>query len=172
MIVLIGESASGKSTIEKELCNKGYERVISYTTRPKRPNEQYDVDYHYISEEEFLRLENIGYFAETTSYRGWHYGAAKKDCLDNKLIVVEPHGLRQLKQDKELNIISFYIKVSDNERLSRIAKRGDDIMECFRRVVSDQGVFQGIENEVDYVINGENTTENIIEEILDYIGKR
>lgn len=172
MIVLIGESASGKSTIEKELCKRGYERVISYTTRPKRPNEQHDVDYHYITEKEFLSLKNVEHFAETTSYRGWHYGAAKKDCLDNKIIVVEPHGLRQLKQDKELNIVSFYIKVSDNERLSRIAKRGDDIMECFRRVVSDQGVFQGIENEVTYIINGENAIENIVEEILDHTSMR
>ena len=37
MIILVGESASGKSSIEKCLVEDyGYNKIISYTTRPPR----------------------------------------------------------------------------------------------------------------------------------------
>ena len=37
MIVLVGESASGKSSIEKYLVdNYGYNKIVSYTTREPR----------------------------------------------------------------------------------------------------------------------------------------
>ena len=40
MIILVGESASGKSTIEKILENKyGYTKTVSYTTRSVRDGE-------------------------------------------------------------------------------------------------------------------------------------
>ena len=48
MIVLVGESASGKSSIERNLVEKhGYNRVISYTTRKPRTGEHDGVDYHF-----------------------------------------------------------------------------------------------------------------------------
>ena len=170
MIVLIGESASGKSTIEKELTKNGLNKIVSYTSRTARQGEINGVDYHYISKSEFERLLSEGFFAEHTIYNGWYYGIAKEDCKDNSCVVVEPHGLRLLKKIPELNIISFYIKVPEHERLVRIAKRGDNIMEIFRRIISDQGVFQGIEDEVSFTINGCDTIENNVNEILNYIG--
>ena len=40
IIVLLGASASGKSTIERRLAdNYGFEKIVSYTTRPKRHDE-------------------------------------------------------------------------------------------------------------------------------------
>ena len=156
MIVLIGESGSGKSTIEKELVNRGFKKIVSYTTRPIRKNEVDGIDYHYITEEDFLNKLQNNIFAEYTMYNDWHYGIAKKDCIDNAVVVVEPYGFRQLKAINNLNIISFYIYVDERERLIRMMRRGDNLMEVFRRIFSDQGVFQGIKNEVDYIIENKN----------------
>ena len=39
MIILIGESGSGKTTILKELEKIGYNRIKDYTTREKREGE-------------------------------------------------------------------------------------------------------------------------------------
>lgn len=156
MILLVGESASGKSTIEKELVKFGYNKVVSYTTRPPREGEVDGVDYHFISEDDFITLNNCDFFAETAEYRGWLYGSAVKDCTYDKIAVVTPHGLRQLQRNKELDIRSFYINVNRRNRLIKILQRGDDIEEAYRRSVSDVGMFDGIEDEVDYVINNYN----------------
>lgn len=152
MILLVGESASGKSTIEKQLVNYGYSKIVSYTTRPMREGEVNGIDYHYISEEDFLYHLKINFFAEYTIYNGWYYGIAHEDCLDNSVVVVEPHGFRQLLKIPNLHIKSFYIQVPERVRLKRMVDRGDNLMEVFRRIFSDQGLFQFIDKEVDYVV--------------------
>ncbi len=165
IIILLGESASGKSTIERELSKKGLNRIISYTTRTIRKNEIDGIDYHFISEDKFLDNLTNGFFAEYTKYNDWYYGIARKDCLDDSISVVEPFGFRQLQKIPDLNITSFYIKVPERERLKRMVDRGDDLMEVFRRIFSDQGVFQSIGQEVDFVIENYNI-DDCVNEIL------
>jgi len=165
MIVLMGESASGKSTIENELVKLGYDKIISYTTRPGRSSENDGKDYHFLTEEAFEYNKQDGFFAEHVTYRGWHYGIAKDDCTNDAVVVVEPSGLRQLKKMKNLNITSFYLKCTERERLIRMAKRGDEIMEIVKRIFSDQGVFQGIESEVTHIIDSNRKIQEILFDI-------
>ena len=154
MVVLVGESASGKSSIEKYLVdNYGYKKVVSYTTRPPRDGEVDGVDYHFIDKSQFRRLKVQGFFAETAEYNGWYYGTAKKDCTDDKVAVLTPHGLRQMCKIDDIKVISFYINVPRRDRLIKILQRGDNIEEAYRRSLSDVGQFDGIEDEVDFVIN-------------------
>lgn len=49
-IILMGKAASGKDTLQKELVNQGFERVVTATTRQPREGEQDGVDYHFFSE--------------------------------------------------------------------------------------------------------------------------
>lgn len=159
MLILIGESGSGKSTIEKILKeNYDYRKIVTYTTRNPRNGEINGVDYNFISPEEFLALKDSGFFVETATYNGWHYGTAKQDCTDDKIAILTPHGFRQVlryaQQNNDLNIISFYIRVPRKDRLIRILKRGDNIEEAYRRNLSDVGMFDGVEDEVNYVIDG------------------
>lgn len=166
MIVLIGESASGKSTIEKELVNRGLKKIVSYTTRPIRYGEEDGIDYHYISEERFNELKAGQWFSKSTKYNSWYYGIARIDCVNDSVVVVEPFGFRQLKNMKDLEIISFYINTDERTRLKRMADRGDNLMELFRRIISDQGVFQGMDEEVNYVIDGCQGVESATDEIM------
>ena len=63
MLILIGESGSGKSTIEKMLKeNYDYRKIATYTTRSPRNGEINGVDYNFISPEEFLALKDSGFF--------------------------------------------------------------------------------------------------------------
>lgn len=158
MIVLVGESASGKSSIEKELVSMGYNKIVTYTTRPMREEDIDGETYHFVTEEQFNSIKEKGMFAEYASYRGWQYGTAKEDCTNDKVVVLTPHGLRQLKKNKDLNIVSFYIDVPRRDRLIKILERGDDIEEAYRRNLSDVGQFDGIEDEVDYVIENQGYT--------------
>ena len=169
MIVLVGESASGKSSIEKYLVEHyGLRKIVSYTTRPPREGEVDGVDYHFISEQEFLRMKYDEAFAETAVYRGWYYGTAKEDCADDKVAVLTPHGLRQIKKIPGLNVVSYYIAVPRRDRLIKILQRGDDIEEAYRRSLSDVGQFDGIEDEVTWVFENPNycfSVEHIAESI-------
>ena len=179
MIVLIGQSCAGKSTIEKALCKDlEIDRIISYTSRPIRINEIDGIDYHYITDDEFYKKILDGFFAESTTYNGWNYGIAKEDCKDNSIVVVEPFGYRSLKKDKDLNIVSFYIWTEERERVVRMMERGDKVMESFRRIISDQGGFNGVYLEVDYKIDNErgklneaiNNIKSILKDIRRYNG--
>ena len=163
MIVLVGESASGKSSIERELVALGFNKIVTYTTRPMRKEDINGKTYHFISEEQFNDMVEKNLFAEHASYNGWQYGTAKEDCTDDKVVVLTPHGLRQLKKNIDLKIISFYIKVPRRDRLIKILERGDDIEEAYRRNLLDVGQFDGIEDEVDYVIRNEGYKRSIVD---------
>lgn len=173
MIALLGESGSGKSTIQNVLCKKyGYEKLITYTTRKPRNGEVDGTDYHFISEDTFKQMYRNNAFCETASYNGWHYGTAKNDCTNNKVAVITPHGLRQIKAFKNLKLSSFYIDVPRRDRLIKILERGDDMEEAYRRSLSDVGQFDGISDEVDYAIPNPNymkKAEEIAEKIQDIV---
>ncbi len=177
MIILVGESASGKSTIEKILVDKyGYKKTVSYTTRPLRDGEINGRDYHFISKDEYMEKFNSDFFIETGAYRGWFYGSTKEQYTKNTICVLTPHGLRQikkaLKNQEELDTHIFYIKVPRRDRLVKILQRGDDIDESIRRNQCDVGQYDGIEDEVDYIIKNDNyekSPEIIADEIINYI---
>ena len=57
-----------------------------------------------------------------------------------------------VKEYPEIKIVSFYINVPRRDRLIKILQRGDNIEEAYRRSLSDVGQFDGIEDEVDFVI--------------------
>lgn len=90
----MGKSACGKSTIEKELSSKlGYNRIVTYTTRPKRDNETDGVDYNFVSKSRFNEMNMNGEFIETRKYNTffglWDYGTAKHSIdLDKNDYVV------------------------------------------------------------------------------------
>lgn len=162
MIILVGESGSGKSTVEKILIEQcGMKPIVSYTTRPKRANEEDGVDYHFVSDSKFNEMKKQGLFLETGDYNSWHYGTLKSDYKEDSVAVLTPHGMRQLNNARFLPFIA-YIKVPRRDRLIKILQRGDDIEEAYRRSLSDVGQFDGIEDEVDFVIENPNYATDAI----------
>ena len=179
MIILLGKTCSGKDTIQKELIKLGMKSIVSYTTRPPRKGETDGVAYNFIDKETFLRLEQEGFFAETTSYNvatneTWYYGSAKKDLTDDKVIILNPEGLKALKNDESLNISSFYIEVKENILRRRLKKRGDNVEKSIRRIKADRRDFRKIYRDVDYIINnnGRQTPEEIAKTIKYFYDKQ
>jgi len=160
MILLCGKSASGKDTLQKELIKMGYKSVVSYTTRPPRKGEVDGVAYNFISKEEFLQKEKEGFFAETTHYNvasgeTWYYGAAIKDLTSDKVFIVNPEGLRQIRKMKTLNPIAFYIMADEETIWNRLRQRGDDNAEARRRLNADDIDFADINEYVDFSIRSD-----------------
>ena len=51
---------------------------VSYTTRPKRPNEREGADYFFVTEEQFKDLIEKDEFVEWALVHGYYYGTSKK----------------------------------------------------------------------------------------------
>lgn len=152
MVVIVGESASGKTSVAKYLENHyGYERIVTYTTRSPREGEVDGVDYHFISDDEFDELYRKDFFAETAMYNGWCYGSAKEDYIGNKIAVLTPRGLRAVRKNG-IDVDTFYLCVPRRDRLKMCLNRGDDVDEACRRSATDVGQFDGISDEVDMVL--------------------
>lgn len=174
MIVIVGESACGKSSVAKCLVNNyGYKRIVTYTTRKPRDVEVDGFDYFFINQEEFEEREMNGFFAETATYNEWMYGSAKEDYEDNCVIILTPRGLRTVKKAGIENIFSVYIDVPRRDRIIKSLERGDNIEEVYRRSVSDAGQFDGISDEVDLVLKNEKYIRSVedITAMIDTVAK-
>lgn len=175
MIVIVGESASGKSTLAKKYEDwLDFKRIVTYTTREPRQNKKEGVDYHFIDDAEFERLNKEGFFAETAEYNGWKYGSAKKDYVTNAVAVLTPRGLRSVKRNG-VKCTSIYLDVPRRDRLAKCLNRGDNIEEAYRRSLSDVGQFDGIADEVDYVLKNpgyKNKPDELIMELTEMMRTR
>ena len=187
MIVLLGKTASGKDTILNELVKKyNYRKMITYTTRPMRKGEIQDKTYHFISDEEFLKKKEEGFFLEYNEFNTaegvWRYGSAKEDYLnatDDTVIILTPSGLSALKvyiarQKVDIDIISIYIYANNNTIEKRLKKRGDKKEEADRRIKADNVDFDGVQNVVDRIFYNNNTNDldEVVKKIHEYITYR
>ena len=171
MIVLVGKSSSGKDSILNVLCDKfGYKPIISYTTRPRRKSDIKDVTYHFIPKNEFLDLVANDFFAEMTDNYHNYYGIAKDDCLDESIVIVDRHGLEQLRKVEGLNIMAFYLSASPLTRFVRMIKRGDKLLNVFKRILIDDVKFLNAKKSCDWVLKSKNGEgDNLINaELISY----
>lgn len=177
-IVLLGASGSGKSTIESILSEKyGYKKIISYTTRPQRTGEINGKDYHFIDNDTFQETLDRGLFAEYDEYsQDRFYGTLKSDYKKgNRVVVLTPNGLRQLKKVcEDEDVFSVYVDANLGTRIKRYIDRCgvdkfnfDDKNEIAARVERDFAMFLGLEKEVDLVVDNSEGTDvlEVTEEI-------
>lgn len=171
---IIGQSSSGKSTVERLLEKMKFQRLISYTTRPPRLNEVDHVDYHFISEDMFINLDSQGKFQEVARYRDWHYGLSLSGInytTEDYIAVVTVHGYEEiLKAVGKDNIIAIHIKVDERIRVARQLTRGDEVDEVIRRIHTDRKDFERVEEVSDYIIVNDKV-ENTLVEVYNIIGE-
>ena len=69
-IVIVGKSASGKSTVANALSDDfKYTKAVTATTRPMRDGEVDGVDYYFLTNEQFNKKLKNGEFLEWAEYR-------------------------------------------------------------------------------------------------------
>ena len=184
LLIICGKTCSGKDTVVKRLVNKGFKKVVRYTTRPKRRGETDGIDYHYISEEEFKRLIQEGFFLEYRKFKvasgdTWYYGSAKQDVLNvrnnqKKVIILSPSGvdkMYELKRDGSVKFRVVYLKCNDATIRARAKRRGDKKSEITRRIEADGIDFSVMDIFAQKVVWNDEDTEigDVVREILDYI---
>ena len=175
-LILCGKSASGKDTIAKRLSRRGFETLVSYTSRPMRDGEKEFVDYVFLTKQDFEQRIKEGRFIEYRSYKTlvngkediWYYGTPKRDIVDmltakkDFVIVLDLDGAKAFMDyyGKE-NCFCVSIEASDRTRTERAMKRGSfDETEWDRRIEADFEAFSEERVEAicdDRVCNGSQT---------------
>lgn len=142
MIVITGASATGKTETARVIKTLyGIQKVVTHTTRPMRLGEVQDVDYHYVSKEEFLKLKEKGYFVETTEYNNNYYGTSKAEIAPNKILIVETSGAKVFLGLNDPSIVVFRLLASKKLRHSRMLERGDSLESIKSRLANDVTCF-------------------------------
>ena len=158
MLILVGPSASGKTEVANILIKKyNMVRMVTYTTRPIRLGEVNGISYHFVTEEEFLKLKDNDEFVETVCYNGHYYGTRKSDVKFEKIVILEPNGLKAFNEKMRDYVVSFYLNTSEVERINRMIYRQDKKEDIDKRIENDRKVFSDVKD-VDYVITNENIT--------------
>lgn len=85
VFILSGPTGCGKTTLSNRILedySPMLQRVITVTTRKPRQGEVSGQDYHFMSEEDFLKNVDAGAFFEHAEVYGKHYGVLKQSILD------------------------------------------------------------------------------------------
>ena len=159
-IILCGKTASGKDTICRELLRLYPElkKMVSYTTRPMRENEENGVTYNFISDADFETKKQEDFFLETTEYNVasgeiWKYGSPRNDLGIDTVAIFNPVGWKKIRSNPDN--ITFYLKCSEFVLANRLIERGDRADEAKRRLETDRSDFDSFEEKADFVIRND-----------------
>jgi guanylate kinase len=138
LIVLSSPSGAGKSTISRMLLEADDEVTISIsaTTRPMRPGEQDDVDYHFVDDVRFDAMIDEGEFVEWAPVFDHRYGTPKapvKAALKagrDILFDIDWQGTQQLQAAMGEDLVRIFILPPSMAELERrLRARGTDSAE-------------------------------------------
>lgn len=173
MIILVGPSASGKTSVAKTLIEKyNFQKLVTYTTRSPRLMEVDGVDYHFCSKEEFLKKQNNNEFIETTLYNNNYYGTAFSDLKDNKVLIVDINGANNYYEylkgtEIAKKTIYAYTYCDRKEVIRRMRLRGDKEEDIRRRLRGDDEFFDRSKmKHIDILID---TTHESIDRVCEII---
>lgn len=127
LILVVGKTGSGKSSLIKKLCERtGLKELCSYTTRPKRS--ETDTDHTFVTVEEYLRAKENGEVAIDAEIAGNYYYATIEQLYEADIYTINPKALdRLLVLDlPDIRFVVVYISCPDAIREQRAIKRGDD----------------------------------------------
>lgn len=166
MLVIVGPSASGKTQIVQELIkNYNMEKLVTYTTRPMRTGEINGKDYHFIDVAQFEQKIKDNFFIEYVKYNNNYYGTSRSDLSDNKVVILEPTGLKHYLNEARDLIKVVVLRCSKEVLGIRMAIRGDKPEDIKRRLDGDGAVFtKEVEQLADLVLD--TTPSNIYNDSL------
>ena len=168
LIVLSSPSGAGKTTISRMLMESDPEITmsVSATTRPKRPGETDDVDYHFVDDAKFEELIRTGEFVEWAPVFGYRYGTPKapvKAALREGrdiLFDIDWQGTQQLKAAMGEDLVSiFLLPPSMAELERRLRARGTDSEEVIQDRMSRAASEISHWPEYEYVLVNHDTAE-------------
>jgi guanylate kinase len=174
LLVLSGPSGVGKDAVLARLAEKGlpFRRVLTVTTRPRRPGEREGVDYHFLTEEEYDHLLAGGGLLEHAEVYGLRYGVPKAPvrealaCDEDVVMRVDVQGAATLRRLLPEAVLVFLVPASLHELEERLRQRStedeatlDRRLERARGEMEQQGLFDYV------VVNADGHLEDAVERL-------
>ena len=142
-LMILGTSAVGKDTMINRLKVK-FPNVIyklpSYTTRPIRNEETEEVDYYFVTKEEFFILKNEGKLFGIQEYNNNFYASNKsklEEALKNKTKVIilnyNIETANAIKDELDFNFVAI-LPPSESALRERLIKRRTKAEEIEKRI--------------------------------------
>ena len=177
IFLFVGKSASGKTTIADMLGKDGYSQVYSYTTRPKRYENE--IGHTFITDEEYDKLENI---VASTLYNGHRYCTTLNQIQEADIYVIDIPGVETLMENYDRldrRVYVFYFDTDVYTRIKRMLNRHDSDTQIVGRLFNDEAddwkeQLADLRRESDYklnvyYINANNPLEEVYNDVKRYI---
>lgn len=142
VIVITGATGTGKTTVSQYLRQRfQVPRIVTHTTRPKRPGEREGVDYYFESDASFAKQ----HFLESVNYAGFKYGSSYEG-LERSFqtapivsIVLDTQGALTYLKELGEQVAILFLTVSQTGILKdRIEQRGDQMAMVEARIQSEE----------------------------------
>lgn len=172
LIIISGPSGSGKSTIREQIVknNKNIWYSISMTTRKPRINEKNEIDYYFVTKEEFLKeIENNNFYEYAEVYKDIYYGTPKnkvKEMLNkgyDVILEIDVDGALQIKEQDKDAILIFIMPPSIEELKNRLENRKTDSKEKIKERL-DKALYEiSFKDKYDYIVLNDNIDKAVKE---------
>lgn len=124
IICIVGPSGSGKTTMARFL-EKALDipMLVSYTTRPKRPNEIDGVDHRFVTEDQMPSRDKMLAY---TKFGNYHYWMPLEEVEDKGICtyVIDEKGLLELAENFSdgYNLFSILVKRDTDKLIAQVGK--------------------------------------------------
>lgn len=162
--IISAPAGTGKTTLARMLIDEfpTVTESVSCTTRPMRRGELADVDYHFLTKEEFEAKISGGEFLEHAEVFGNYYGTLKAH-VEKKLhegrhvvLVIDTQGAMQLKKQKYPATFIFVQPPSMGELRSRLFNRQTEQEETIEKRLAFAEHEIEMADKYDYIITNDN----------------
>ena len=160
LFLVTAPSGAGKTSLVKALLkdHSNLRFSISYTTRPKRPNEEDGRDYHFVDKAEFQRMAAAGEFLEHARVFDNDYGTSQKTVEREMaagrdvLLEIDWQGAAQVRKLMPEAVSIFILPPSREELERRLRSRATDDEAVIARRLRDAVGDMSHWSEFDYVV--------------------
>lgn len=185
LIILSAPSGSGKTSIVKNILNQHLPLVfsISATSRPKREGERENVDYYFITQEDFKKKIEENAFVEWEEvYQGCFYGTLKSEIeriwAEGKTVVLDMDvvGGLNVKRIYGKQSLSIFVKPPDMETLTeRLKGRGTETKKSLQQRINKANFELSFANQFDVIVINDHLDDaclEVLEIVSDFIEKK